>query len=240
MTDKRDPSAVLIAEINGSCKPHICAGINGNLPQPWIVHGMHARLTFREPSVAVFADASTADDLTVGVKLEIDAPFDHLELASQLADALSDKIRKLSAKPTAGQIRFMLEPGAIAPKRGTPGSSGYDLYAPTDILIRAGQVVVIHSGVRIELPDDTWEGQVRGRSGMSRRGLMVALGTVDSDYRGVIGATVANTGNEDAKVSKGDRYAQLVLARVAHPEWLLVEELTPSERGTGGFGSTGT
>jgi dUTP diphosphatase len=136
-------------------------------------------------------------------------------------------------------IRITLAPGARAPTRGSAGSAGYDLYAPTDVLIRPGQVVVIHSGVSIELPDDSWEAQIRSRSSMSKRGLWGATGTVDADYRGVIGATLVNLGNEDAKVLRGERFAQLVFARVEHVAIDVVTELSETERGTGGFGSTG-
>lgn len=136
-------------------------------------------------------------------------------------------------------VRFTLSDGAIMPKRGSAGASGYDLYAPTDVLIRPGQVVVIHSGVSIELPDATWEAQIRPRSGMSKRGLWVSVGTVDSDYRGVVGATVVNLGLEDAKVTRGERYAQLVFARVEHPTFEQVAELSATARGVAGFGSTG-
>jgi dUTP pyrophosphatase len=136
-------------------------------------------------------------------------------------------------------ISFVLSRGAYLPVRGSAGSSGYDLIAPDDIVIRAHAIVVVHSGLSIELPDDTWECQVRGRSSMSKRGLWVANGTVDSDYRGVIGATVMNVTNTDQKISAGDRYAQIVFARVEHPLWIQVSDLTTTVRGTGGFGSTG-
>lgn len=136
-------------------------------------------------------------------------------------------------------IRITLSPDAYVPTRGSAGSSGYDLYAPADVLIRPGQVVVIHSGVSIELPDDSWEAQVRPRSSMSKRGLWGALGTVDADYRGVIGGTLLNVGNEDAKVLRGERFAQIVFARVEHAAFDVVQELSATVRGVGGFGSTG-
>lgn len=136
-------------------------------------------------------------------------------------------------------IRITLTPDAYMPTRGSAGSSGYDLYAPCDVLIRPGQVVVIHSGVSIELPDETWEAQIRPRSSMSKRGLWAATGTVDSDYRGVVGATIANIGKEDAKILRGERFAQLVFARVEHAVFDVVAELSVTDRGTGGFGSTG-
>lgn len=136
------------------------------------------------------------------------------------------------------EVFFTLSPGAVMPRRGSAGSSGYDLYAPDDVVIRAWQIVVVHSGVSLQLPE-RWECQVRGRSSMGRRGLWVHPGTVDSDYRGVVGATVANITNTDQKITKGDRYAQLVFALVEHPDLVLAPLLAPTDRGTGGFGSTG-
>lgn len=136
-------------------------------------------------------------------------------------------------------IRITLAPGAYCPTRGTAGSSGYDLYAPADIVIRTGEVVVIHSGVSVELPDETWEVQIRPRSSMSKRGLWAATGTVDSDYRGVIGATIANIGKDDARINRGERFAQMVFARVEHVVMDVVAELSVTVRGTGGFGSSG-
>lgn len=140
------------------------------------------------------------------------------------------------------KVKFKLSPGAQQPTRGTQGSGGYDLYAPDDIRIPAGRVVVVHSGVSLEMPE-SWkrviEGQIRGRSSMNKRGLVVLLGTIDNDYRGVIGATILNTTAEDQVVRKGERFAQLVFAEVLHLDWEEAEELTETARGTGGFGSTG-
>ena len=135
-------------------------------------------------------------------------------------------------------LRITLSPDARMPTRGSAGSSGYDLYAPCDILIHPGQIVVIHSGVSLELPDG-WEAQVRPRSSMSKRGLWGAWGTIDSDYRGVVGATIANLTSEDARILTGERFAQLVFARVEHVAMEAVQGVAATVRGDGGFGSTG-
>ena len=135
-------------------------------------------------------------------------------------------------------VKITLSPTAIMPKLATPGSSGYDLYAPDDVLVEAGTIVVIHSGVSIEM--DLWmEGQVRGRSSMNKRGRVVLLGTIDSDYRGVIGATVHNVTTAHQVIRRGERFAQLVFSDLMRQPLVVVDELTPTERGTGGFGSTG-
>lgn len=238
MTKERHPIEVLIAELNGSCKGAVIAGINGNLPSGWTAGGLRAMATFRSPAIAVICDASPGTwSLPIGAKLEIDAPYDHLKLADELARQLCEKIRKL---PRSG-VRIALDPGAIMPTRGSEGASGYDLYAPTDVLIRRGQVVIVHSGVHIDLPDATWEIQTRPRSSMNLRGLWANIGTIDSDYRGVVGATIINLSQEDQTIKRGERFAQMVFARVDHPEIEQVEvaELTPTARGEGAFGSTG-
>lgn len=249
MTNTKDPIAKLVDEINGSCGPHMIAGINGNLPPGWRAGQIQAMPTFRDPTITVLVEAYN-DGATLhhglGAKMEISPPYDHLKLAGELAVQLAEKIRRRERDQVAGQlaevlgpvVKFTLAAGAVMPSRGSAGSSGYDLYAPAEVRIAARQVVVVHSGVSLELPDG-FEGQVRGRSSLSKRGLWVNTGTVDSDYRGVIGATVANITTEDATILRGDRYAQLVIARVEHPAWLQVDELTPTPRGTGGFGSTG-
>jgi dUTP pyrophosphatase len=250
-TVARNALSVLLDEINGSCGPHVIAAINGNLPDGWSARGLRAFpvvISDSVQSMSVCVNAECHDvpayQYSVGAKVVIlaDEVPTHLQIADRLADQLSGRIRH--APPPSGRdyvIRISLDPGAIMPTRGTDGSSGYDLYAPEDVLFRPGQILVIHSGVHLELQSSSWEAQVRPRSSMSRRGLWVSLGTVDSDYRGVVGATMANLTREDQRIQKGERYAQLVIARVAHPAMVEVDAaaLTQTGRGAGWFGSTG-
>lgn len=144
-------------------------------------------------------------------------------------------------------IRITLDTGARMPTRGSPGASGYDLYANESVDIRPGCLAVIDTGVSLELPPG-WEAQVRPRSGLTKTGLLVQLGTIDSDYRGTIGVIVANHGGRqdghDTVIGRrtlwrGDRIAQLVFARVEHPSFVVTDSLSSTDRGTGGFGSTG-
>lgn len=114
-------------------------------------------------------------------------------------------------------VAFTLAHGAHVPTRGSSGSSGYDLHAVDNTVIKARSIIVVPSGISISLPDSSWECQVRGRSSLSKRGLWVANGTVDSDYRGMIAVTIANITDIDHEISCGERYAQLVFARVEHP-----------------------
>ena len=105
-------------------------------------------------------------------------------------------------------------------------------------MIRSGCTVTIPTGIAIELQPGT-EAQVRPRSSISKRGLLVHLGTVDNGYRGEIGVIVSNISNYSAVIRPGDRIAQLVVAPVLYPKFREAEELSETERGEGGFGSTG-
>ncbi len=110
-----------------------------------------------------------------------------------------------------------------------------------DYLLRPGRTVLIDLGFRIELRPG-WEMQVRSRSGMAKRGLVVANapGTIDSGYRGPCMVLLRNTNNESRIIKAGTRVAQFVLKRAPQAVFELATELSDSERGEGGFGSTGT
>lgn len=133
---------------------------------------------------------------------------------------------------------------AIIPHRAKPGDSGLDLHAylpEGPVVIRAGDLESFGTGVAIELPAGH-EGQVRSRSGLVRQHGIFAcggVGTVDNGYRGEIGVTLLNHSFRDFTVRHGDRIAQLVVCPVAYPEVIEVEELSETERGASGFGSTG-
>jgi len=133
--------------------------------------------------------------------------------------------------------------GLELPAYATSGSAGCDLRAavgePATIL--PGERALVPTGIAIAVPEG-YEGQVRMRSGLAlKQGLILpnAPGTIDSDYRGEIRVIVANIGREPVTISRGDRIAQLVLAPVARARLERVRELPESERGPGGFGSTG-
>jgi len=134
-------------------------------------------------------------------------------------------------------------PNAIIPTRQKPGDSGLDLHALVldgPLHIAPGERRRIHTGISIELPSG-YEAQVRPRSGLSdRAGVVASLGTIDNGYRGDIGVVLFNLSWQGFMVRDGDRIAQLVIAPVSCPEVVVViDELAPTERGTGGFGSTG-
>ncbi|PGZ66477.1 dUTP diphosphatase [Bacillus cereus] len=131
------------------------------------------------------------------------------------------------------------------PKYAKPGDSGFDLVAAEDTIIWPGETKVVPTGLCFEIPPG-YELQVRPRSGMTRNTkLRVVLGTVDSGYRGEVGVLVDNNErpislNMKAHViEKGTRIAQGVIAPVVTAHFVEVDELSESERGKGGFGSTG-
>lgn len=133
-----------------------------------------------------------------------------------------------------------LRPSALLPARGTPHATGLDLHACLDApfaLRRAPSLVP--TGIAIEFPAG-YDAQIRPRSGLSSKGVGVAFGTVDADYRGEIFVTMWVFGDLDAyDVRDGDRIAQLVIAPAALAAVTAVTELTDSERGAAGHGSTG-
>ena len=130
------------------------------------------------------------------------------------------------------------------PAYATPLSSGLDLRAAIDKPIRVKPLerVLIPTGLILEIPEG-YEGQIRPRSGLAlKKGLTVlnAPGTIDADYRGEVKVILINLGSEEVVIEPGERIAQLVIAPVQRVEVVEVQEVTPTERGEGGFGSTGT
>ncbi len=129
------------------------------------------------------------------------------------------------------------------PTYETPSSAGMDLRAALSepIVLHPGQRTLIPTGLQMELPHG-FEAQVRPRSGLAiKHGITMlnAPGTIDADYRGEVKVIAINHGTEDFKVSHGDRIAQLVIAPVVQAEVTEVEDLGDTQRGSGGFGSTG-
>jgi len=130
------------------------------------------------------------------------------------------------------------------PEHATAQSAGVDLLAAidTDLTLKPGGRCLVPTGISIELPVG-FEAQVRPRSGLANKhGLTVlnAPGTIDADYRGEVCVMLINLGDQDFLVTRGLRIAQMVIAPVAFVLWRLSDQLGSSERGGGGFGSTGT
>ena len=129
------------------------------------------------------------------------------------------------------------------PKYETLLSAGMDLYANIneEILLKPMQRALIKTGLFIALPSK-YEAQIRPRSGLAyKKGVTVlnSPGTIDADYRGEIGVILINLSEEDFVVADGERIAQMIVAPYTKVRWTEVEELSITERGSGGFGSTG-
>ena len=127
------------------------------------------------------------------------------------------------------------------PAYQTPHSAGMDLVAAEEGEVRPGERLGVGTGLAIALPDG-YEAQIRPRSGLADRHgitLVNTPGTIDADYRGEIRILLINHGKEAFTVRRGDRIAQMLVAPVTRAVWREVNELTETERGAGGFGSTG-
>jgi dUTP pyrophosphatase len=130
------------------------------------------------------------------------------------------------------------------PEYQTKGSAGMDLRAwlPQPILLQPMERRLVPTGLYIALPEG-YEAQIRPRSGLAiKRGISLVNtpGTIDSDYRGEIMVPLINLSTEVQEITDGERIAQVVIARHERAEWVLQEELEDTERGTGGFGHSGT
>ncbi|HEY1554277.1 MAG TPA: dUTP diphosphatase [Kofleriaceae bacterium] len=140
------------------------------------------------------------------------------------------------------QIR-KVRPDAIVPRYMTEHAAGLDLHAAIDrpVELKPGDRTAIDTGLAFALPPG-FEGQIRPRSGLARDHgvtLVNSPGTLDADFRASVQVLVINHGRETVTIEPGHRIAQLVIAPVVQAELAVVDELPPSARGAGGFGSTG-
>ena len=131
----------------------------------------------------------------------------------------------------------------ILPFYETEGSAGMDLkaYIEKPVVLKPGQRMLVPTGLYIELPVG-YEAQIRARSGLAIKkgiGLVNGIGTIDSDYRGEIKVILINWGVEDFVIENGDRIAQMIIAKYERVKWEVSDDLSETERGSGGFGHTG-
>ncbi|ASZ84992.1 012L [Cherax quadricarinatus iridovirus] len=132
-----------------------------------------------------------------------------------------------------------LHPDAILPKKGSEHAAGYDLNAYCEeTVIESFTRKLIKTGLVIELPENCY-GRVAPRSGLSLKGIDIGAGVIDIDYRGEVGIILCNNSKSDFTVNKGDRIAQLVCEQIFYPHIEEIREVTETNRGSGGFGSTG-
>lgn len=137
-----------------------------------------------------------------------------------------------------------IKPNAAIPTYGSMNAAGADLYACIDsaVIVQSGQTVLIPTGLTMELPEG-YAGLIYARSGLaSKKGLAPAnkVGVIDSDYRGEVLVALHNHSTQDAAVEPGERIAQLVITPYIMGVFTEVDALSDTERGTGGFGSTGS
>ncbi len=139
-------------------------------------------------------------------------------------------------------IEICLSEGAQKPEYQTSGSAGVDLRSTKEVHLSPGERGLFGTGIRVAIPSG-FEGQIRPRSGLALKfGLSIvnSPGTIDSDYRGEIQICLINLGQDTVELATGERIAQLVICPVARAEFHVVEALAATERGSGGYGSTGT
>jgi dUTP pyrophosphatase len=135
------------------------------------------------------------------------------------------------------QVKLNYE-DAQPPTRGSDEAAGYDLYSYESETIVSNQIKLIDTGISIRVPEGTY-GRIAPRSSVSKKGILINAGVIDRDYRGPVKVMVHNLSNNHYVINKNDRIAQLILEKIKTPPVELVEELDDTERGAGGFGSTG-
>lgn len=134
-------------------------------------------------------------------------------------------------------MNIKLDANAIMPTRAYPGDAGLDLYSPISTKVPARGNVVIDTGVAVAIPDG-YVGLITSKSGMMLKGI-TSRGTIDASYRGTIKAVLYNSSGYDYPIAQNQKITQLVLVPIITPEIVVVDELSETERGSGGFGSTG-
>ncbi|XP_053127918.1 deoxyuridine 5'-triphosphate nucleotidohydrolase, mitochondrial isoform X2 [Hemicordylus capensis] len=163
--------------------------------------------------------------------------------ADAAAAASSPSKRRFAAsrpEEPSQSLRFAkLSAHAVAPSRGSSRAAGYDLHSAYDCEIPSLGKAVVKTDIQIALPAGCY-GRVAPRSGLAANHFIdVGAGVIDEDYRGNVGVVLFNFGKEPFKVKRGDRIAQLICERIYYPELEEVQALDDTERGSGGFGSTG-
>jgi dUTP pyrophosphatase len=142
------------------------------------------------------------------------------------------------------KIKIINKSSHVLPHYETLASAGMDLRANIElpIVLKPLERAIVPTGIYMELPLG-YEAQVRPRSGLAaKKGISVlnAPGTIDADYRGEVGVILVNLSSEEFTIENGERIAQMVIAKHERAEWEEVESLSETDRGAGGFGSTGT
>lgn len=156
-----------------------------------------------------------------------------------ISDVSIDDIADLGSSVL--RVSVVLKEGIEVPCYESDGASGLDLRTPVAFELKSLERRVVWTGIHVAIPIG-YEAQIRPRSGLAAKkgiGLLNAPGTIDSDYRGEIGVIMVNLSNEVVQIESGERIAQMVICPVERVELVPVVSLEDSERGAGGFGSTG-
>jgi dUTP pyrophosphatase len=144
---------------------------------------------------------------------------------------INNKIMKVELK--------LLSEAAKTPTKGTDQAAGYDLYAAQNAEIDPLKRALIKTNISIAIPKGYY-GRIAPRSGLAyKNGIDVMAGVIDSDYRGDVGVILYNTGVDVFNIKQGDRIAQLIIEKCHVADWDLVEDLSDTDRGEGGYGHTG-
>lgn len=136
------------------------------------------------------------------------------------------------------RIKIKLQEGAILPAYKRNGDANLDCYADENVTIPAGKRVLVSLGFSLAIPFG-YEGVIKPRSGNTKDGIDIGIGTIDSNYRGICKACVINDSDKSFEIEKGDRICQIEITKVPVIEWVEVDTLDDTERGEKGFGSSG-
>lgn len=168
----------------------------------------------------------------------LSATVQHSDIQTEIQrESPSKKQKMASMRPL---LRFAkLTPNAFSPTHGSKFAAGHDLYSAYDYAIPPKGKQLCFTDIQIACPEGCY-GRVAPRSGLANKHFIdVGAGVIDQDYRGNVGVILFNFGSEQFHVKKGDRIAQLILERIYIPELEELQSLDETERGAGGFGSTG-
>ncbi len=147
-----------------------------------------------------------------------------------IVEAINNKSIKIGVKK--------LDPDAKLPEMQREGDAAFDIYSIEDVILYPNQTVSVDCGIACEIPE-FYKIMVNGRSGLAKRGILCHVGTIDPNYKGMIGTILVNTSNKAYAIKKGDRVGQISLQPIIPTQFEEVSELSESVRGTQGFGSSG-
>ena len=148
-----------------------------------------------------------------------------------------------AAQQTTEELGFLcfkkLDPRAVLPTRGSAAAAGLDIYSIENVAIDPGQRALVRTGLAAAIPEGHY-GRIAPRSGLAlRTGLDVLSGVIDADYRGEIGCLLYNAGDNTINLPAQSKICQLIIEKIITPAAVWAEEISETDRGSGGFGSTG-